>query len=108
VTLDTGEKVSIAQKVNVSVKSENAFLAWLDEHGYTDAGKAIIELSRGEEVEEAYEWLAKNGYSFKHKMNVHPATRVKIMKERIEAGEELPDSEVASVSVFEIANIKEQ
>lgn len=106
-SLEDGTEISLGEKINVKVKDESAFFDWLVQEGYGDVIKDIIEFGKGDFDSQASEWLAENGYSFRLATKVHPQTRDKVIRDRMEDGKALPSEDVVEVSPFRYAKIKE-
>lgn len=82
VKLKTGEKVTVTQDVNVTVKDNNKFFEFLRERKEDDIIKMMFSFERmpTEKLDELLETLQDKGYQFDFEVNVHPNTRKKYFK----------------------------
>lgn len=107
-------KVSIRTNVSAKVIDAETAFQWLVDRQYADMIKDNLEFPKGELTCEAEEYLAEQGLSFIKKSGIHPQTLKKIIKDRLEAGEDLPyfdEDEVGDgikVNYFDECVVKEK
>jgi len=108
VKMESGAVVSILDKVNASISEVNRPEAfkWLEEHEYDGIikTKVLAEFGKGEmeDAKKAQKALQDAGFMGSLDRNVHPMTLTSFVKERLAAGESLPES----FSVFEFKEAK--
>lgn len=106
-----GRVISINPKVNASIQAEQKPLAyeWLEQNGYDGIIKTKVgsEFGKGEMefAVKAQKALQEAGFMATLDRNIHPATLLSFVKERLAAGDTLPRS--FSVFEFKEAKIKE-
>jgi hypothetical protein len=113
-TLEDGRKVLIATSYHAAISEANEVSAfrWLRDNGFDAIIKrnVSLEFGRGEdELAAKYvDWLNKHypDRTFKDKSSVHHSTLKAFVRERIEAGEDIP-LDVFGVFVRNYAAIKE-
>ena len=102
-------KVSTSYRAHISVANKEAAFNWLRKNGLGDIIKNEISVSfgRNEDNKAAdYAELAKGqGFQPTQKMKVEPMTLKALVRERIEAGKEMP-TELFNVFVGNKTNIK--
>lgn len=112
-TLDDGSVVSIEDELKppsmaANSKNRGPLLEWLIEHGHGDAIKASTTVAfaqddpRKAEVDKA---LEKIGVPFEYFQTMHPQTLGALLRELVEAGEEIPLDELG-VQVYCRAKVK--
>lgn len=107
-TLTDGSKIEVQPKVNASIAVANKPEAykWLHENDYDGIIKTKVTASfgRGEadDAAKAIETLREAGYDAALDESIHPATLTSFVKERLEAGDVLPQA----FSVFEFREAK--
>lgn len=87
------EELSVSIRTHVSPKMadpDRGFL-WLTERGYGDLIKDTLDFSKGELTPEIVQLLDEKGLSYSRKSGVHPQSLKKIVSDRLEAGEDLPE-----------------
>lgn len=106
--MEDGSAISIIDKVNASIPEAQrpAAFQWLEDHNY-DAiikTKVLAEFGKGEmeDAKSAQRKLEEIGVFASLDRSVHNATLTSFVKERLQAGEKLPDS----FSVFEFKEAK--
>jgi hypothetical protein len=91
--MDTGEKVSVTKFYSASITSELAF-DWLREQGHGDIikNKVTCEFDKGKDdlANEVAQMLVQKGIQPEQKISVHPQTLKSFVKEKMEAGQEIP------------------
>ena len=98
VATEDGKSVAVEGKVKASIKNENkpAAFAWLRENDFDGIikSKLQLEFGKGEQAEaaEAVAALDEIGITAGLEDSVHPATLTSFVKERLEAGEAVPES----------------
>lgn len=98
-----GRTVSVDPKLNASIPEQMRPTAyrWLEEHNYDGIIKTKVhsEFGKGEmeDAIKAREALQEAGFMASLDRNIHPATLKSFVKERLEAGDKLPDA----FSIFE-------
>lgn len=103
-----GRVVSIVDKVNASISEANRPEAfqWLEEHEFDGIikTKVLAEFGKGEmdDAKKAQKALHDSGFMASLDRAVHPMTLTSFVKERLAAGEVLPES----FSVFEFKEAK--
>ena len=105
-------KVAVKTYVNASMADKDnpdkAF-EWLTKHQYGDLIKTSVDFPKGEFTDEAQGKLAKMGLSFTRKDGIAPASLKKIISDRLQAGESLPDEEQGiKVSYYDECQVKEK
>lgn len=94
--LDTGEKLTVSNYYQASVKLEDRESAfnWLHDSGNGDIIKHNVSVDfkkgEGDNAREAYERLCDLGLSPKDEIKIAPMTLKAFVREEIEAGRELP------------------
>lgn len=109
-TLESGEKIKLTQDVVISIPEETRAAAydWLVEHNYGGILKSTIttEFDRGE-LDKARHLLTEmleEGYHPELKESVHSSTLKSWAKERVAAGDDVPD-DLFNLSSFAWAKI---
>lgn len=98
-----GRTVSIDPKLNASIPEQNRPTAfrWLEENNYDGIIKTKVhsEFGKGEmeDAVKARDALHDAGFTASLDRNIHPATLKSFVKERLEAGDKLPEA----FSIFE-------
>jgi hypothetical protein len=107
--LDDGTKVTIQRRYSASVQDEAQFLAWFEAEGYADLLKTVLEFRRGDVDADLKKELETRGLSYKESFAKagFPQVLGKVVRERIEAGEKLPSSDVLKVTIMETAKVKD-
>lgn len=101
IKLKTGEIISTVMDVYASLASTNtdpeqkaAAMGWLNDNGYGDIIKVKVNANFGREEHDAamqlFNDLAQQGYNVNYDENVHPATLKAFIKERLQAGDNIP------------------
>lgn len=101
-------KAKIKLSVSASIKDKDAGYKWLEQYGYGDLLKDTIDFPKGELTPEVVDLMEEQGLSYTRKTSIHSASLKKIMKDRFEAGEELPEEDTIKVSHFSFVEIKEK
>lgn len=96
----------IKLSVSASIKDKVKGSQWLIDNGYSDLIKEELKFPKGELDEDAISYLSEHGYSFERDSKVHPQTLKKVISDRINAGEELPDDTIINVNMFEYVEVK--
>lgn len=86
-------KVSIKTYVNAKVLDTNSGFRWLEENQYGDLIKDTLEFPKGEFTDDVREALDGLGLSYIKKSGIHPQSLKKIISDRLNAGESLPDED---------------
>jgi len=103
--LKNGTKIKLEKIYSPSIINNDKFFAWLDERGYSAHIKSNLEFIKSEMDNKLQEFLLSEGYSYKEKEGVHAQTLKRIVRERVEAGEDLPDGKTLSVTILERAKV---
>lgn len=109
--MEDGSVVSIIDKINASISEQNrpSAFRWMEEHEYDGIikTKVVSEFGKGEmeEARNAQEALQNAGFMALLDRSVHPMTLTSFVKERLEAGDKLPES--ITVFQFKEAKVKE-
>lgn len=111
--LDTFEnenvKVKIKTYVTAKVENEEQAFQWLDDHQYGDLIKDNLAFPRGEFTEEVAQSLEAIGATYSRKRGIHPQSLKKIISDRLEAGESVPNEDNGmNVHYFDECNVKEK
>jgi hypothetical protein len=101
-------KAKIKLSVSASIKDKERGYRWLEDFGYGDLLKDTLAFPKGELNKESVDFMEKQGLSYVRKTSIHSASLKKIMKDRFEAGEELPEEDLIKVSHFSFVEIKEK
>ena len=102
-------KVSIKTYINAKMADPIRGFHWLMENQYGDLIKTSVDFPKGEFTAEAQGVLEEMGLSFSRKDGVHPQTLKKVMSDRLEAGESLPDEDNGiKVSYYDECLVKEK
>lgn len=99
-------KAKVKLSVSASIKNPETGYQWLIDNDYGDLLKDTIDFPKGELDEDTVAYLNTKGLSYKRKTAIHPATLKKVMKDRFEDGQELPDESVIKVSHFPYVEVK--
>ena len=95
-SLESGEKLSISNYYQASIKPENreAAFDWLHDNGHGDIIKHNVSVDfkkgEGEQAREAVNKLNEIGLAPKDEIKVAPMTLKAFVREEVEAGRELP------------------
>tara|TARA_Y100000310_G_C20613886_1_gene779527 strand:+ start:994 stop:1527 length:534 start_codon:yes stop_codon:yes gene_type:complete len=110
IILDTGDRISITKEYYAKIpemKIEEAF-NWLKNHGLGSVIKNVISSTfgkgEGEYAEKLKEFLADQKMGCKEKKSVHHQTLKALVKERYEAGEDIPE-ELFGIHVKNVTKI---
>ena len=80
---------------------------WLQERGYGDLIKDTLDFPKGEYTPALEKFLTESGFSYTKKTQIHPQSLKKLISDRLEAGEDLPDNEDGlQVSYFDECVVK--
>lgn len=102
-------KVSIKTYVSAKLADSEAAFQWLTEKGYEDLIKTSLDFPKGEFNEEAQAVLEEMGLSYTMENGVHPQSLKKVISDRLEAGEDLPDEDQGiKVSYYDECMVKEK
>lgn len=105
--LTDGSVVSVKEDIKTSITEANrpAAFSWLEEHQFDGIIKTNVAASFGkgemENAKKAVEALEAAGFHGSMERNIHPATLKSFVKERLEAGDNIP------VDVFGIFEFKQ-
>lgn len=108
-TLTDGSKLEVKDDIKTHISEENRPVAhkWLREHDFDGIikTKVIAEFGKGEleKAEAAQKKLADEGFDSSLSESVHPSTLKSFVKERLEAGDNIP---VAAFGIFETKKTK--
>ncbi len=105
--LADGRMVTIEQIVNVSVLDKVALNGWLAYHEYDAVIKTNLDFGKGVDVSDIEDYCRSNNIQYTKDSGVHPMTLKKVIKDHIEGGGIVPPENVAKISLFERAKIKE-
>lgn len=92
----SGIKITIKENIRASISKANAIDAfkWLREHGHEALikRKIVVEFSKGEDEDaaRALELLQNEELAVDDNSTVHPQTLAKFVREKLEAGEDVP------------------
>lgn len=107
--LNTGEKITIKPFYTASVVNMTTFYEWLKEHGHEHILKVdvLVPVGKGqvEKAEKIQKKILGSGITCNVVTTIHPQTLKAFVKERIEAGEDIP-VECARTYVGKQTNIK--
>ena len=103
-------KVSIKTYVSAKMLDPTIGFNWLISHQYGDLIKDNLEFPKGELTPEAEQALDSLGLSYIKKSGIHPQSLKKIISDRLQAGEDLPDEKDNGISVgyFDECVVKEK
>ena len=102
-------KVSIKTYVSAKMLDPDFGFKWLINNQYGDLIKDNLEFPKGELTPEAEAVLEELGLSFIKKSGIHPQSLKKIITDRLNAGEMLPDEdEGIKVGYFDECVVKEK
>ena len=106
------EDVKVKIRTNLSAKILNPEIGfkWLIDNQYGDMIKDNLEFPKGELTPEAEQAFCELGLSYTKKSGVHPQTLKKIMTDRLNDGETLPDEEDDGIKIgyFDECVVKEK
>lgn len=105
--LADGRMVTIEQIINVSVVDKQALNGWLEYHEYDAVIKTNLDFGKGVDVSDIENYCHSNNIQYTKDSGVHPMTLKKVIRDHLEGGGIVPPENVAKVSVFERAKIKE-
>lgn len=105
--LDDGTTITLEQVCNVKVADKSNLAAWLEGHEYDSIVKTALEFPKGTDMSEITSRLDNEGIDYSKSLDIHPMSLKKVMKEHIASGGEYPPEDVAEVTIFERAKIKE-
>ena len=112
ITTDDGIKVKLEQYISpesmskMPLKQKSILILWLQTNGYKYNIKESFDFAKGEVDKELRDFLQKKGYSYNTNVGVNAQTLKKIMKDRIEKGEELPPENICKIKIFDRVKIK--
>lgn len=102
-------KVSIKTYVTAKLADEFHGFKWLMENGYGDLIKTSVDFPKGEFTDQARDTLESMGLSFTLKEGIHHQSLKKIISDRLDAGDDLPDEDNGiKVSYYDECVIKEK
>jgi len=102
-------KVGISTFVSAKVEDQEAAFSWLQSHNYGDLIKDTAEFPKGEFSDAVKNALDELGVSYTKKSGIHPQSLKKIMRDRLEAEDELPDEDDGfKIDYFDEARVKEK
>ncbi len=104
-TID-GLSVKVDQEVSVKEVNKVKLMDWATKNGYEDLIKTSLKFGKGEFNQDIETYLEEQGVSYEKDSGIHPQSLKKIIKDRIEAQEELPSQDLIEVKTFNIAKIK--
>lgn len=109
-TFETDDlKVSIKTYVSAKMLNPDAGFNWLIKNQYGDLIKDNLEFPKGELTQDAEKMLEDLGLSYVKKSGVHPQSLKKIMSDRLNSGEMLPDEDDGiSVNYYDECAVKEK
>ena len=100
-------KVTIRTSVSSKVMNAELAFAWLIKNQYGDLIKDTLDFPKGELTEEVENSLLSMGLSYVKKSGIHPQTLKKVMSDRLNDGEDLPDEDVGiKVNYFDECVVK--
>ena len=108
-TDDHGDTVELRQDVNVSCPTDqqSQLYRWLMDEGHAQEIKTTIQFEKGDFTEEVEKSIRRTGTSFVAKETVHPQTLKRIFRDRVTSAESLPPAEIAKITAFEYAKVKQ-
>ncbi len=101
-----GLSVKVDQEVSVKEVNKIKLMDWATKNGYEDLIKTSLKFGKGEFNQDIETYLEEQGVSYEKDSGIHPQSLKKIIKDRIEAQEELPSQDLIEVKTFNIAKIK--
>lgn len=103
-----GTPLKIKEKVSASIPKEqwDKFVKWAKENNEDLIIKDTLKFPMGELKAEDIEDLIEKGLSFKLNSTVANQSLVKMIKTRLESGEDLPPINIVKVSTFRYVDIK--
>jgi hypothetical protein len=102
-------KVAIKTYVSATMNDPIKGFNWVIENGYGDLIKTTVAFPRGEFTEEIESAIEEMGASFTCKDGIAPQSLKKIVSDRLEAGESLPDEDQGiKVSYYDECRVSEK
>jgi len=105
ITLENGTHISIKKNIYPKVISRERMIDWLENIGEGDSIKTKMTFPKGEVKNDLVEYLETQGYSFEMEQDAHWQTLKKIIKDRLDAGENFPPEDAVQVGVWDEAKI---
>ena len=105
-----GFAVKIVTFIKATIDKEDPDTAfkWLEDHEYGDMIKDTLDLARGEFTTEVENAFAELGVSYTKKSGIHPQTLKKVMRDRLDAEEDLPSEDDGfEIDYYDMCNVKE-
>jgi hypothetical protein len=100
-------KADIKTYVSSKIEDEEKAFKWLTSHDYGDLIKDNLAFPKGELTKEIEKTFEEMGLSYTKKSNIHPQTLKKVMSDRLEGGEELPDEEAGfKINYYDLVQVK--
>lgn len=102
-------KVTIKTFVSAKMEDPEKGFDWLTENEYGDLIKTTVDFPKGEFTDETKETLKEMGLSFTMKNGIHPQTLKKVISDRLDAGEDLPNEEEGiKIHYYDECHIKDK
>jgi hypothetical protein len=105
-TTTDGLSVKVNKEVSVKEVNKVKLMEWAVSNGYEDHIKTFLKFGKGDFNQDIEAYLSEQGISYEKDVGIHPQTLKKIIKDRIDAEEELPSDNLIEVKTFNIAKIK--
>lgn len=102
-------KVSIVTYINAKIEDPEAAFEWLQKNQYGDLIKDTLDFPKGELSPEVEKYLESLGLTYSKKSGVHPQSLKKIMSDRLNSGEMLPDEDEGfKINYYDECKVKEK
>ena len=106
ITMEDGTVIGTTQEIGISVVNKTAMNAWLESAGYGAIIKTSFEFAKGVDTKKIEEDLQGLGIPYDKDTDVHYQSLRKAIREIMDQGGDLPESDIATISVADIGTIK--
>lgn len=97
---ESGLKISLKTEYTVKTASPEAMAEWVESNGGESLYKRMLAFEKGENLDVVKSHLEKEGVSYTEKVDIHPQTLKKFVKDFIEERGEFPPEDAGSVSMY--------
>jgi hypothetical protein len=106
ITMEDGTEIGTTQEIGITVANKPAMNSWLEGRGYGAIIKTSFEFAKGIDTTAIEADLQSMGIPYEKDTDVHHQSLKKAIREIMDHGGDLPESDVATISVVDIGTIK--
>ena len=103
---EDGTEIGTTQEIGITVANKMAMNSWLEAQGYGAIIKTSFEFAKGIDTTAIEADLQSMGIPYDKDTDVHHQSLKKAIREIMDRGGDLPESDVATVNVVDIGTIK--